>query len=122
MSLVVNQVILSLTSPSPWKFTPYQTLSPVQFPKSCVHIYCILFCTCKILLNILYFLLQGNDIIGLAETGSGKTGAFGLPILQGLLMEPQRYYGLILTPTRELAIQIKEQLDALGKYLHSLYN
>lgn len=59
--------------------------------------------------------LKGRDVIGLAETGSGKTGAFGLPLLQALLLQPQRCYGLILTPTRELAVQIKEQLDDLGQ-------
>lgn len=59
--------------------------------------------------------LQGKDIIGLAETGSGKTAAFALPILQALLQNPQRYFALILTPTRELAFQISEQFEALGK-------
>ncbi|XP_018024200.1 probable ATP-dependent RNA helicase DDX47 [Hyalella azteca] len=59
--------------------------------------------------------LQGKDVVGIAETGSGKTGAFGLPILQALLLKPQRMFALILTPTRELAIQIKEQLDDLGR-------
>ncbi|XP_020627886.1 probable ATP-dependent RNA helicase DDX47 [Orbicella faveolata] len=58
--------------------------------------------------------LQGKDIIGLAETGSGKTGAFALPVLQTLLENPQRLYALILTPTRELAFQISEQFEALG--------
>lgn len=58
--------------------------------------------------------LKGNDIIALAETGSGKTGAFALPILQSLLKNPQRYFALVLTPTRELAIQIGEQFEALG--------
>lgn len=58
--------------------------------------------------------LQGKDIIGLAETGSGKTAAFALPILQALLSNPQRYFALILTPTRELAFQIGEQFEALG--------
>lgn len=60
--------------------------------------------------------LQGKDVIGLAETGSGKTGAFALPILQALLESPQRYFALILTPTRELAFQISEQFEALGMY------
>lgn len=63
--------------------------------------------------------LQGKDVIGLAETGSGKTAAFALPILQSLLENPQRYFALILTPTRELAFQISEQFEALGK-LHLL--
>lgn len=61
--------------------------------------------------------LKGNDIIGLAETGSGKTAAFALPILQALLESPQRYFALILTPTRELAFQISEQFEALGKII-----
>ncbi|CAG2060834.1 unnamed protein product, partial [Timema podura] len=59
-------------------------------------------------------LVSGKDVIGLAETGSGKTGAFALPILQSLLENPQRYFALILTPTRELAFQIAEQFEALG--------
>ncbi|XP_064478422.1 probable ATP-dependent RNA helicase DDX47 [Ornithodoros turicata] len=58
--------------------------------------------------------LQGKDVIGLAETGSGKTGAFALPILQALLDTPQRLFALVLTPTRELAFQISEQFEALG--------
>ncbi|XP_063846973.1 probable ATP-dependent RNA helicase DDX47 [Scylla paramamosain] len=59
--------------------------------------------------------LQDKDVIGLAETGSGKTGAFGLPLLQALISRPQRLFGLVLTPTRELAYQIKEQFDAMGR-------
>ncbi|XP_074638447.1 putative ATP-dependent RNA helicase DDX47 isoform X2 [Acropora palmata] len=58
--------------------------------------------------------LEGKDIIGLAETGSGKTGAFAIPVLQALLANPQRLYCLVLTPTRELAFQISEQFEALG--------
>lgn len=58
--------------------------------------------------------LKGRDIIGLAETGSGKTAAFVLPILQSLLQNPRRLFALILTPTRELAMQIQEQISALG--------
>ena len=61
------------------------------------------------------FIFLGKDVIGLAETGSGKTGAFALPILQALLENPQRVFALILTPTRELAFQISEQFVALGK-------
>ncbi|XP_029191020.2 probable ATP-dependent RNA helicase DDX47 [Acropora millepora] len=58
--------------------------------------------------------LEEKDIIGLAETGSGKTGAFAIPVLQALLANPQRLYCLVLTPTRELAFQISEQFEALG--------
>ena len=62
--------------------------------------------------NGVFFL--DRDVIGLAETGSGKTGAFALPILQALLVSPQRLFALVLTPTRELAYQISEQFEALG--------
>lgn len=59
--------------------------------------------------------LLGRDIIGLAQTGSGKTGAFALPILQSLLKNGGRPpYALVLAPTRELAIQISQAFDALG--------
>ena len=58
--------------------------------------------------------LAGRDVIGLAETGSGKTGAFALPILQALLEAPARMFALVLAPTRELAFQISEQFEALG--------
>lgn len=68
----------------------------------------------KIQAESLPYSLKGRDIIGLAETGSGKTGAFAIPILQALLENPQKLFALILTPTRELAFQISEQLDALG--------
>ena len=58
--------------------------------------------------------LEGRDVIGLAETGSGKTGAFAIPILQALLEKPSRLIALVLTPTRELAFQLSEQFEALG--------
>ena len=58
--------------------------------------------------------IQGRDIIGLAETGSGKTAAFVIPIIQRLLEKPQKLFGLILSPTRELAAQIAQVVEALG--------
>ncbi|CAD7924661.1 unnamed protein product [Amoebophrya sp. A25] len=58
--------------------------------------------------------IQGKDIIALAETGSGKTGAFALPIIQALLDKPQRFFAVALSPTRELCVQIGEQFKALG--------
>lgn len=61
--------------------------------------------------------LTKRDIIGLAETGSGKTGTFAIPILQSLLEEAQyrkSVYALVLAPTRELAFQIQEVFQALG--------
>ena len=53
-------------------------------------------------------ILNGRDIMGLAQTGTGKTAAFTLPIVQRLLGGPRRTRALILTPTRELAVQVKE--------------
>jgi len=61
--------------------------------------------------------LQGRDVIGLAETGSGKTAAFALPILQALLEKPQPIFGLVLAPTRELATQIGQAFEALGSLI-----
>ena len=68
----------------------------------------------KIQREVLPVALSGRDIIGLAETGSGKTGAFALPVLQSLLDRPSRLFALIITPTRELAKQIADQFKALG--------
>lgn len=59
-------------------------------------------------------ILQGRDVMGCAITGSGKTAAFALPILQTLSEDPYGIYAVVLTPTRELAIQISEQFIALG--------
>lgn len=58
--------------------------------------------------------IEGRDIIGLAETGSGKTAAFVIPIIQRLLEKPQKLFGLILSPTRELAAQIAQVVEAIG--------
>ena len=62
--------------------------------------------------------LEGRDVIGLAETGSGKTAAFVLPILQSLMEKPQALFGLVLAPTRELAYQISQQVEALGSIIN----
>ena len=59
-------------------------------------------------------ILEGRDVIGIAETGSGKTAAFALPILQILSEEPYGIFCVVITPTRELAVQIREQFDAFG--------
>lgn len=60
------------------------------------------------------YALQGRDIIALAKTGSGKTGAFAIPVVQSLLDNPQPIFAVVLAPTRELAYQIGEQFRALG--------
>ncbi|KAG5354261.1 ribosomal RNA processing protein [Termitomyces sp. Mn162] len=58
--------------------------------------------------------LEGRDIIGVASTGSGKTAAFALPILQKLWDEPKGLFACVLAPTRELAYQISQQFESLG--------
>ncbi|KAJ3854663.1 P-loop containing nucleoside triphosphate hydrolase protein [Lentinula lateritia] len=60
------------------------------------------------------YALEGRDIIGVASTGSGKTAAFALPILQKLWDEPKGLFACVLAPTRELAYQISQQFEALG--------
>ncbi len=66
--------------------------------------------------------LRGKDLLGCAQTGTGKTAAFAIPILQNLFLQRNHEVGndnikaLILTPTRELAIQIDESFAAYGKY------
>ena len=65
--------------------------------------------------------LKGKDLIGCAQTGTGKTAAFAIPILQRLHGHVSKRHtpirALVLTPTRELALQIKESFDQYGKYL-----
>ena len=60
-------------------------------------------------------LLEGHDIIGQARTGSGKTAAFGLPLLEKVKDAPKGVRGLVLAPTRELAIQVTEALRSYSK-------
>lgn len=65
--------------------------------------------------------LQGRDLLGCAQTGTGKTAAFAIPVLQQLVLNKPRIHGsiraLVLTPTRELAIQIDESFQAYGRKL-----
>ncbi|WNG29743.1 DEAD/DEAH box helicase [Cystobacter fuscus] len=60
--------------------------------------------------------VEGRDLIVRSKTGTGKTAAFGLPLLEKLSAEDKRVRALILCPTRELALQVSEELTALGKY------
>lgn len=62
-------------------------------------------------------LLEGNDILGQAQTGTGKTAAFGLPLLSCIDRESKATQVLILAPTRELAIQVAEACQSFAKYL-----
>ena len=61
-------------------------------------------------------ILEGKDIIGQAQTGTGKTLAFGLPILQSIHPKIKKIQAIILCPTRELAIQVAEEIKSALKY------
>src|SRR3954464_5494291 len=60
-------------------------------------------------------LLEGRDVIGQAQTGTGKTAAFGLPLLQYIDIDDDEVQALVLTPTRELCIQVTQALRAYGE-------
>ena len=63
------------------------------------------------------YILEGYDVIGQAKTGTGKTAAFGIPIINNCMSDNKHIEHLIITPTRELAIQIEGELKKLSKYL-----
>ncbi len=65
-------------------------------------------------------LLAGEDIIGQAQTGTGKTAAFGIPLIQRIDPENRNLQAVVLCPTRELAMQAAEELRKLAKYMHSI--
>jgi ATP-dependent RNA helicase RhlE len=61
-------------------------------------------------------ILKGRDVMGLAQTGTGKTAAFTLPIVDRLLQGPRRTRALVLTPTRELCVQVEESVRKYAKH------
>jgi ATP-dependent RNA helicase DeaD len=62
------------------------------------------------------YIMEGRDIIGQAQTGTGKTAAFGIPILEKLSHEEKAIQAMVICPTRELAIQVAEEIRELAKY------
>lgn len=60
--------------------------------------------------------LTGVDVIGQAQTGTGKTAAFGIPLLEKVDVKNENVQGLVIAPTRELAIQVSEELYKIGSY------
>lgn len=66
------------------------------------------------------YLLGGYDIIGQAQTGTGKTAAFGIPAIQKVNPDLRKLQTIILCPTRELAIQAAEELRKIAKYMHGI--
>lgn len=120
--------------PSGWDISQYQVpaaeagklrFSDLKLPTAILHAIADLgfqYCT-PIQQRVLKFTMAGHDAIGRAQTGTGKTAAFLLTILTDLLKNPpdeERYTGepraLILAPTRELAMQIAKDAQALAKY------
>lgn len=61
-------------------------------------------------------LLEGKDVIGQAQTGTGKTAAFGIPMIERLNPDVRGVQGLVLVPTRELAVQVAEHIGHIAKY------
>ena len=61
-------------------------------------------------------LLEGRDVIGQAQTGTGKTAAFGIPIIEKVNSRSNKVQALVLCPTRELSIQVSEEISNLSKY------
>ena len=67
-------------------------------------------------IEVIPALLAGRDVIAQAQTGSGKTAAFGLPIIEAIDPKQRSVQALILAPTRELAIQVAEALHKYGRH------
>ena len=67
-----------------------------------------------------YLLGNGNDVIALAQTGTGKTAAYGLPLIQKVNPQQKHTQALILSPTRELCLQISDSLSDFSKYIKGL--
>ena len=62
----------------------------------------------------------GADVVGQAQTGTGKTAAFGIPLLQKVDPKSKKLQAIVLCPTRELAIQVADEIRSLAKYLHGI--
>ena len=64
--------------------------------------------------------MEGRDVVGQAQTGTGKTAAFGIPLLQKINPDSKKLQAIALCPTRELAIQVAEEIRRLAKYMHGI--
>ena len=64
--------------------------------------------------------MEGRDMIGQAQTGTGKTAAFGLPLLQKVDPKVKKLQAIVLLPTRELAIQVAEEMRRFAKFIHGV--
>lgn len=64
--------------------------------------------------------LEGKDIVGQAQTGTGKTAAFGIPLLEKIDPKVKHLQAVVLCPTRELAIQVADEVRKLALFLHGI--
>ncbi len=64
--------------------------------------------------------MEGRDVIGQAQTGTGKTAAFGIPLLQRVEPHNKKLQAVVLCPTRELAIQVADEIRKLAKFMHGI--
>ena len=65
-------------------------------------------------------MMSGRDLIGQAQTGTGKTAAFGIPLLEKIDPKNKKLQAIVLCPTRELAIQVAEEIRHLAWYMHGI--
>ena len=66
------------------------------------------------------YIIAGKDIVGQAQTGTGKTAAFGIPLLQSIDPKDRNLQAVVLCPTRELAIQVADEIRKLAIFLHGI--
>ena len=67
------------------------------------------------------FVLEGRDVIGQAQTGTGKTAAFGIPLIEHIVPFEKYVQAIILCPTRELALQVTEEMKKLSKHIKGVW-
>ena len=65
-------------------------------------------------------IMEGRDVIGQAQTGTGKTAAFGIPLLQKIDPKNRKLQAIVLCPTRELAVQVADEIRRLCKFMHGI--
>ena len=100
--LSFNDLSLSIPIIKALKNVGYESPSPIQA-------------------KIIPFVMAGRDVIGQAQTGTGKTAAFALPLLSKINLRLTTPQILVLTPTRELAIQVSEAFQRYAKFLNGFH-
>ena len=66
--------------------------------------------------EVIPLILDGKDVIACAQTGTGKTAAFGVAMIERIDWQVRHVQGLVLTPTRELALQVADDINSFAKY------